>query len=67
MFNKVADETKELVKTTFGFKSNKSALLNNTSKMISVKAPEPVEIQPAEFEKIKNTFDQPKNETKNLE
>ena len=49
MFNKEADETKELVKKTFGLKSNKnstsSSVLNTTSSMISVKAPEQIEFK----------------------
>ena len=50
-FNKMADETKELVKQSFGLKSKSnvttsSAINNNTSSFISVKAPSlPVELK----------------------
>ena len=37
-FNKMADETKELVKKSFGLKSNATAT-NNTSSFLSVKVP----------------------------
>jgi len=35
----MADETKELVKKSFGLKSNATAISNSTSSFLSVKAP----------------------------
>ena len=45
-FNKMADETKELVKKSFGLKGSIKSISNNTSSFLSVTAPSlPVELK----------------------